>query len=315
MMDDTPEDRAAADWLARRDRDDWSEEDEAALESWLDKSTAHRVAYLRLARVWSQADRLGALGRAAFARPSVRRRWPRRAIRRVAALGLSAAVAAIVALTMPSTISTGVAERRSIELADGSALELGPLSEVRYRIGAERRTVWIDRGEVYFDVRHDPLRPFIVTAGDRRIVDIGTRFSVRRAADRVSVAVAQGRVEISAPDTEALGGASVAVDQGGIADMRGTAPLRVTHDPTAVADRLSWRDGMLAFDATPLGEVAAEFNRYNHRQLVIAGPSAAGIRIGGRFKADHVEQFAALLHDAYGLKVTGTDGNQITVAE
>ncbi|WP_343122579.1 DUF4880 domain-containing protein, partial [Xanthomonas sp. SHU 166] len=39
--------RAAA-WLARRDRDDWSDARQARLDAWLAAATAHRVAFLRL---------------------------------------------------------------------------------------------------------------------------------------------------------------------------------------------------------------------------------------------------------------------------
>jgi len=42
-----------------------------------------------------------------------------------------------------------------------------------------------------------------------------------------------------------------------------------------------WR---LVFAATSLAEVADEFNRYNHRQLVISDPAVAAIRISGTFK-------------------------------
>ncbi|MGJ7904659.1 FecR/PupR family sigma factor regulator, partial [Lysobacter sp. 1R34A] len=54
--------RSAAQWLVRRDRDDWSVEDQAGLDAWLAASTAHRVAFLRLEAAWAQSGRLKALG-------------------------------------------------------------------------------------------------------------------------------------------------------------------------------------------------------------------------------------------------------------
>src|SRR6185312_4945186 len=38
----------AASWLARRDGEHWNERDQRRLDAWLDASTAHRVAYVRL---------------------------------------------------------------------------------------------------------------------------------------------------------------------------------------------------------------------------------------------------------------------------
>ncbi len=51
----------AADWRDRRDREDWSEGDQASLDSWLAQSSAHMIAYLRVDAAWARADRLGAL--------------------------------------------------------------------------------------------------------------------------------------------------------------------------------------------------------------------------------------------------------------
>src|SRR6185312_10903640 len=48
---------------------------------------------------------------------------------------------------------------------------------------------------------------------------------------------------------------------------------------------LAWSEGRLVFDSTPLGEVAAEFNRYNRVQLRIASPALASRTISGVFQA------------------------------
>jgi transmembrane sensor len=53
---------AAAAWFAKRESGVWSSADQARLESWLDSSTAHRIAFLRIATAWERAARLSALG-------------------------------------------------------------------------------------------------------------------------------------------------------------------------------------------------------------------------------------------------------------
>lgn len=53
--------QAAAEWLARRDADAWSEQDERALQAWLEARITHRVAFLRLESAWREAGRLQAL--------------------------------------------------------------------------------------------------------------------------------------------------------------------------------------------------------------------------------------------------------------
>ena len=65
---------------------------------------------------------------------------------------------------------------------------------------------------------------------------------------------------------------------------------------------LDWRDGLLAFRDAPLGEVAAEFNRYNARKLVVGDADAGALRIGGNFRWDNEEGFARLLEAGFPVR-------------
>ncbi len=58
----------------------------------------------------------------------------------------------------------------------------------------------LDAGEAYFEVVHDAQRPFVVYAGNRRITDLGTKFSVFRNGDDVRVVVREGRVQVEMLD-------------------------------------------------------------------------------------------------------------------
>src|SRR3546814_13078770 len=64
---------------------------------------------------------------------------------------------------------------------------------------------------------------------------------------------------------------------------------------------MSWRDGLLSFERKPLGEVAAEFNRYNQVKLVV-DPSATGVIVDGSFRATTVAGFLRLLKQGFGVE-------------
>jgi transmembrane sensor len=49
--------------------------------------------------------------------------------------------------------------------------------------------------------------------------------------------------------------------------------------------------------------VAAEFNRYNTRKLIVADEKAAQTRIAGTFRADNIDAFVNTAHRVLGLKV------------
>jgi transmembrane sensor len=316
----------AAHWLARRQEPGWSAADEAGLDAWLRESTAHEVAYLRLEYGWSKADRLAALRRPsavsqleATPPPSVRRH---RLLRRplvwsaaAAALLLSVVLLVSYGDLFPRDVyATSIGEHEIVPLPDGSRIELNTDTRVRTDFTPQARSVWLERGEAYFEVAREPSRPFVVYAGGRRVTVLGTKFSVRLDpnANRMQLAVTEGRVQLEelrpqvpAPPMVAIGGDKVIAEG---------ASMRVeSRSVEAVSIDLSWRQGLLRFDQTTLAAAAEEFNRYNRRRLVVE-PTAAGIHIGGSFEAANVDAFARLLQQGFGLQVVES-GDEIRISE
>ena len=210
--------------------------------------------------------------------------------------------------------ATAIGGHEIVPLPDGSRIELNTDTRVRTSFSEATRSVWLERGEAYFDVARDPSRPFVVYAGNRRVTVLGTKFSVRLDPDanRVQLAVAEGRVQLEelrvsepAPPMIAIGGEKVIAE--------GTSLRVESRSGKILATDLSWRQGLLTFDQTTLAAAADEFNRYNRKQLVVE-PAAAEIRIGGSFEAANVDGFVRLLHDGFGLNVAESD-SEILISE
>jgi transmembrane sensor len=312
----------AAEWLMRREQPQWSQDDQAALDGWLNDSLSHKAAFWRLEHAWQMADRIGALsGRKAV--PGPRRTglplkwWQASAL--VASLLLTIAFIGLHSrpLTSPparvDTFDTGVGGYRVVPLVDGSRIELNTATTLRTLFSNTRRDVWLDRGEAFFDVAHIEDSAFVVHAGPRRITVVGTKFSVRRDGDKVTVAVVNGRVRME-DTTRGESSATATVTPGDVAVGSGSSTVVVSKPVAAVEDKLTWRAGRLVFDRNSLAEVADEFNRYNRQQLVISEPSVAAIRISGTFKASNVEAFVRLLKQAYGLKVESTADGKLKIS-
>jgi len=309
----------AAHWLLRREAPGWTAEDDRALDRWLDEATAHRVAYLRLSAGWARVDRLAALRGpdvVVATLPPARPRsiWRPGAIAAALVLTLLAggAVGGGWLIQGRNVHATEVGGHTIVPLADGSRIELNTDSRVRAVIDEEKRLVWLEKGEAFFDVAHDG-RPFVVRAGDRRIVVLGTKFSVRRDGRKVLVSVLEGRVRVE-PLGQAPGAPPVLVTGGDrvIAEARST--LVATRSADRVAADLAWRRGLLIFDQTSLRDAAVEFNRYNRRKIVITDPKVAEIRIGGSFDAENLDAFARLLNDGFDLTVEA-EGDVFRISE
>jgi transmembrane sensor len=307
----------AADFIERREMPGWTDADQLRLNAWLAESYGNRAAYWRLEQSWREADRVSALGPAP-ASGRWARRWPQ-----ITALAASLAIAigagswfamrdapqgpvrmAAAAPLPTTTFSTPVGARRTVPLADGSKVELNTASIVRASITRSARDVWLDRGEAYFEVAHLAGRPFVVHAGSRTITVLGTKFSVRRDGDQVTVSVVEGRVRVAdvKPGTQS----AAVIAAGDMVVARGAATLLNQKAEAQVHDALSWRSGMLTFDQSPLPSVAAEFNRYNRKPIMVRGAEASRRRVGGAFPSSDPEGFARLLGSAFGLKVEET---------
>lgn len=294
--------RIAADWLARRDGDVWTDADAHALEAWLAATTAHRVAFLRLEGAWHESARLQALG-AGVRDGSRRTRWPAAAA--AAAVVAVALLAGAVPLSLhrteaidASSHQTALGAISTVPLADGSLTTLGSDSQIDVRLSPRQREVELRRGEAHFAAARDPRRPFVVQAGARRVVAIGTRFSVRMDGDDLRVVVTEGSVRLESADRPA----ATVLPAGSVA-LATASGLLVNAGTVAEAERMvGWLDGVLVFHDTALSDAVAEFNRYSRRRIVVADAAAGALRIGGSFRWSNAEGFVRLLEQGFPVR-------------
>jgi ferric-dicitrate binding protein FerR (iron transport regulator) len=224
--------------------------------------------------------------------------------------------------------ATGTGERRSIPLADGSAVTMNTQSHLRVRFSSRGRDVELLAGEALFAVAHDPNRPFRVHARDTIVEASGTEFSVYLGNSGTRVAVTQGRVKVFASPSHGaimLNPSSLAWAD---ATLMGLDPppeiaisagheARIARDgntfpdfevasrsiPTEELQRhTAWVSGQLAFSGEKLRDVVEEFNRYNWRKLRIGDPDIADMRVGGWFRSTQVDEFVSVLTRLSGIQ-------------
>lgn len=312
--------RQAAAWLARRESGSWSDADQAELEQWITASTANRIALLRLETVWRKSDRLRASARGVLSEASAEpeelpeaaeRRSPMRRFRFAAIAAAAAAVLTVGLFQLPprgEAYATTVGGFQHFPLADGSRVDLNTDSRLVASLAAHERRIELDRGEAFFQVAKDHARPFVVRAGSYRVIAVGTAFSVRVEDEKIEVTVTQGKVRVEC-DGE-VPTTFVSAGQIAIADSRAA---KVRPAPVEELDTLlSWRDGLLVFNNRPLAEVAAEFNRYNRRQLVV-DPSAGRVRVDGTFKANNIDGFVRLVTQGFGVTSSVSNEDQVVL--
>lgn len=307
---------AAAGWFALHRSGEVTTQEAAAFASW-QSDPAHRAAYDAVARSWEAvelartAPEILALRAEARRQPAVQRRtmFTRIAASLVAlalvgGLGLWAGEESGIARSrglQTQTYRTGVGERSTFALPDGSVVTLNTDTVLRTRADRERRLLYLDKGQAYFRVAKDRRHPFQVAAAGRVVTAVGTAFDVRVDGRQFEVVLVEGKVKVdNVPPPAAVGAQAPAAVQ--TTDMIAGDRLVASVEtrawavaPTDTARETSWLTGWLNFENEPLADVAAEFNRYSPRKIVLADPQLGETPVSGRFEADDVEAFTRAL--------------------
>ena len=218
---------------------------------------------------------------------------------------------------------TAVGERRSLTLADGSRVTLDTQSELQLAFTPSERNVRLTRGQALFQVARDRVRPFVVTAGNRRFVALGTAFDVSVSPQQIKITMVEGvvRVESAAdlvPQTAVPPSA---------AERASRAPLTIRAGDQLIVDRqqmdhlydvdpkqvTSWLRGQIVFDNTSLAVAVAELNRYSATRIELADPELADVRLSGTFTADRPELFVEAITTYYPIAVAHQDAKTVVL--
>lgn len=217
-------------------------------------------------------------------------------------------------------LETGVGENRMFTLDDGSQVALGGRTQVRVSMSDRARDLTLVRGEAFFHVAQDRIRPFSVRAGDARVIAIGTQFNVRRNEDdRVVVSVLEGKIVVErepevlplrwlAPKRTGMRKPLSAGNRATIEDRDDEPPHT---EPMVSADATAWRSGRLAFEGEPLRYVIEYVNRYTSRPIELSDERIGDLLITGTVRDDNISAWLASLGPALGIRAIEQPGRVI----
>jgi transmembrane sensor len=297
-MSDLTRMEAAADWLVRLNDAPGDEETIASWLQWCEEAPENLQAFKRTQAVWQAA---------------IPMEVPHDSLRSTFKPWFAAAASIILGVSVtvwyiarhgsdpgPQSFSTPIAGRGLSLLPDGSKVELGAGSRITTQYSDAMRGVTVDSGEAFFSVKKDAHRPFVVTAGNLRVIAVGTAFNVRRGDDRVVVAVQEGKVRVSdssgsTPDLAAVGAGEQAVY---LAKARRLAIAYIKP-----MDAASWREGILKYEREPLSAVAADLNRYSTRKIVISDPTIGQLPFTGTVFSTRIDDALHAFIDVFPVTI------------
>lgn len=278
-----------------------SVEEAERLQQWLNEDPSHGKEYDTLARVWN--DSAGAALRrydtktawqtisARISAPKTKVvqmfPWKRSA---VAAVFVLFVAGAIYFYSDPSKAAwkevAAMDNHKTLKLADGSQITLRKGSKLRIpdKFAKNFRHIELS-GEAYFEVTHDDSNPFNLTTAKSSIRDLGTAFLVVSNDSVEQVVVTEGKVSFSGKNDKKK---ALVLGAGEAAVLKARGPERNFRE---TANILSWKTKVIAFNNTPLRQVATDLKDYFNVNVVLSPElNAEEILITAEFTGEPLEK-------------------------
>lgn len=156
-----------------------------------------------------------------------------------------------------------IGSRTVVELSDGSVVHLNYGSRIKYpqNFWGETRGVTLT-GEGYFEVAHNPDKPFVVTTGRIDIRALGTVFNVNAYPENNDIATTLVEGKVLVEEMKNNGNKET------IKELRPGQHVIYEKKTGAVKSSLeriekyiAWKDGKLVFENEPIDRVAQRLSR------------------------------------------------------
>lgn len=188
-----------------------------------------------------------------------------------------------------SDLATATGERRSVQLPDGTRLQLNTDSAVDLDFNPQQRLIKLVRGEILVTCGTSTSAPLLVQTRHGLLEGIDGRFSVRQDAECTLLSVVSGNVAIHSPHQ--ADGLSTQVHAGESYFVRQT---KVAPAPPINMDVGAWADGLIVTRGMRLADFLAEVGRYRYGYLGCSS-AIADLRLSGVFRLEDTDKLLAVL--------------------
>jgi transmembrane sensor len=185
--------------------------------------------------------------------------------------------------------STAPDELRTVVLANGTVIRLAPNSTLLAAPGEDLRSVWL-QGRAFFAVARHPHRRFAVQTPHGTVSVLGTRFEVGTVDEGLRLLVLDGQVAFAAEGGELAHSSST------------SAPVVTRLD--APEKLLDWMGPWVAFEATPLHQVARELEARLGIRIQIGDSALADRTITGWMDEADQDQMMKMICRVAGVRCT-----------
>lgn len=178
-------------------------------------------------------------------------------------------------------------------LQDGSRVVLSPHSTLSYRPINPRRVKM--SGKIYFEVKHNPEKPFDIEGNMSHVKVLGTKFQVAENQSFSRVYVSQGRVMFAALNRKE----GVFLTKGMSATLQKNS-LKPIIDNHPSQNSLAWMSHKFHFDNTPLTYVLQDLSAYYQVPLSCQNTRKS---LSGDFQTDSLDSIINIIEQTLNVNI------------
>ncbi|MFO8002474.1 MAG: DUF4974 domain-containing protein [Marinilabilia sp.] len=177
------------------------------------------------------------------------------------------------------------------ELPDGTSVWLNGGSVLKYQIPFDKRNVMV-KGEAFFDVETDSLRPFLVEGKHGCVKVLGTRFNVKMWPDEdlTEVVLEEGDVELLPRNSDQKFG--MKPGEMLVLDSKKKDLKRSHVNPERYS---AWIDGKLMFRGDDMEIVGRELSRWFNVEVELKDSTLKDYVFRATFEDENLEEVMRLL--------------------
>ncbi|HET6993697.1 MAG TPA: FecR domain-containing protein [Chitinophagaceae bacterium] len=163
-----------------------------------------------------------------------------------------------------NAVFTSNGETYAMILSDGTKVWLNAQSSIDFpnSFAGDERKVEIT-GEAYFEVEHNPTKPFHVTVNGMDVQVLGTRFNINAYGDEpnMTTTLLEGKVKVTKDDATGF------LSPGSQAIITGKNNLKILNNVNT-DQVVAWKEGFFNFDQTELKEFLRQIARWYDVEIV-----------------------------------------------
>jgi len=181
--------------------------------------------------------------------------------------------------------TTAAGEKMQLTLGDGTKVWLNSSSQVEFpeKFDKDQRRISL-KGEAFFEVVHDSLRPFTVITDGLSTKVLGTSFNIKtRESGRTQIALVTGRVVVSSSKQ------TITMAKGELVDIDESKTDFVVRS-FDVSEVLAWKNGVLQFKKASLNEVKSALEEWYGVEISVENANREKWQFSGEYNQQTLEE-------------------------